>query len=150
MKKFILLVVNLLILTTLVAQKPSLTKAYNCFYDKDYDKAKEQIDLCAADEKLSAKAQTWLYKGNIEFLLANREYSEKQKNESYQIRYPNAPEEAFDAFEKAIAINPKVEASPFTIHFKWSNAVISKVINAFKLWGNYDVTFLVDESIFIT
>ena len=110
MKKFILLVVNLLILTTLVAQKPSLTKAYNCFYDKDYDKAKEQIDLCVADEKLSAKAQTWLYKGNIEFLLANREYSEKQKNESYQILYPNAPEEAFDAFEKAIAINPKVEA----------------------------------------
>ena len=110
MKKFILLVVNLLILTTLVAQKPSLTKAYNCFYDKDYDKAKEQIDLCVADEKLSVKAQTWLYKGNIEFLLANREYSEKQKNESYQIRYPNAPEEAFDAFEKAISINPKVEA----------------------------------------
>lgn len=110
MKKSILLVVNLLILTTLVAQKPSLTKAYNCFYDKDYDKAKEQIDLCVADEKLSVKAQTWLYKGNIEFLLANREYSEKQKNESYQIRYPNAPEEAFDAFEKAISINPKVEA----------------------------------------
>lgn len=110
MKKSFLLVVNLLILTTLVAQKPSLTKAYNSFYDKDYDKAKEQIDLCVADEKLSAKAQTWLYKGNIEFLLANREYSEKQKNEGYQVRYPNAPEEAFDAFEKAIAINPKVEA----------------------------------------
>ena len=110
MRKSILLVVYMLILTTLVAQKPSLTKAYNFFYDKDYDKAKEQIDLCTSDEKLSAKAQTWLYKGNIEFLLANREYSEKQKNESYQIRYPNAPEEAFDAFEKAIAINPKVEA----------------------------------------
>ena len=110
MKKYILLIANILILTSLFAQKASLTKAYNFFYDKDYDKAKEQIDLCAADEKLSAKAQTWLYKGNIEFLLANREYSEKQKNESYQIRYPNAPEEAFDAFEKAIAINPKVEA----------------------------------------
>ena len=110
MRKFILLVVNLLILTTLLAQKPSLTKAYNFFYDKNYDKAKEQIDLCIADEKMSAKAQTWIYKGNIEFLLANREYSEKQKNENYQIRYPNAPEEAFDAFEKAIAINPKAEA----------------------------------------
>ena len=110
MRKSILLAAYMLILTTLVAQKPSLTKAYNFFYDKDYDKAKEQIDLCTSDEKLSAKAQTWLYKGNIEFLLANREYSEKQKNESYQIRYPNAPEEAFDAFEKALAINPKVEA----------------------------------------
>ena len=82
MKKYILLTLNLLILTALIAQKPSLTKAYNFFYDKDYDKAKVQIDLCTADEKLSTKAQTWLYKGNIEFLLANREYSEKQKNES--------------------------------------------------------------------
>lgn len=110
MKKYILLAVNFLILTTLIAQKPSLTKAYNFFYDKDYDKAKVQIDLCTADEKLSTKAQTWLYKGNIEFLLANREYSEKQKNENYQIRYPKAPVEAFDAFEKALSINPKVEA----------------------------------------
>ena len=105
MKKHLLLIANILIVTSLFAQKPSLTKAYNCFYDKDFDKAKEQIDLCTADEKLAAKAQTWLYKGNIEFLLANREYSEKQKNESYQIRYPNAPEEAFDAFEKALSIN---------------------------------------------
>lgn len=110
MKKHLLLIANILLVVSLFAQKPSLTKAYNCFYDKDYDKAKEQIDLCAADEKLSAKAQTWLYKGNIEFLLANREYSEKQKNESYQIKYPNAPIEAFDAFEKSISINPKVEA----------------------------------------
>ena len=110
MKKHLLLIANILVVVSLFAQKPSLTKAYNCFYDKDYDKAKEQIDLCAADEKLSAKAQTWLYKGNIEFLLANREYSEKQKNESYQIKYPNAPIEAFDAFEKSISINPKVEA----------------------------------------
>lgn len=110
MKRILLLTVNVLILTSLFAQKPSLTKAYNCFYDRDYDKAKVQIDLCAADEKLSAKAQTWLYKGNIEFLLANREYSEKQKNESYQIQYPDAPVEAYDAFEKALSINPKVEA----------------------------------------
>ena len=110
MKRILLLIANILILTSLFAQKPSLTKAYNCFYDKDYDKAKVQIDLCTTDEKLSSKAQTWLYKGNIEFLLANREYSEKQKNENYQILYPDAPVEAFDAFEKALAINPKVEA----------------------------------------
>ena len=110
MKRTLLLIANILILTSLFAQKPSLTKAYNCFYDKDFDKAKVQIDLCAADEKLSEKAQTWLYKGNIEFLLANREYSEKQKDENYQIKYPNAPVEAFDAFEKALSINPKVEA----------------------------------------
>jgi len=110
MKKHLLLIANILLIVSLFAQKPSLTKAYNSFYDKDYDKAKEQIDLCTTDEKLSAKAQTWLYKGNIEMLLANREYSEKQKNESYLIRYPDAPVEAFDAFQKALSINPKVEA----------------------------------------
>jgi len=110
MKKHLLLIANILVVVSLFAQKPSLTKAYNLFYDKDLDKAKVQIDLCTADEKLSTKAQTWLYKGNIEFFLANREYSEKQKNESYQIKYPDAPVEAFDAFEKAISINPKVEA----------------------------------------
>jgi len=110
MKKHLLLIANILLIVSLFAQKPSLTKAYNSFYDKDYDKAKVQIDLCTTDEKLSAKAQTWLYKGNIEMLLANREYSEKQKNESYLIRYPDAPVEAFDAFQKALSINPKVEA----------------------------------------
>ena len=110
MRKHLLLIVNILLLVSLSAQKPSLTKAYNFFYDKDYDKAKEQIDLCAADEKLSVKAQTWLYKGNIELLLANREYNEKQKDENYQIRYPNSPVEAYDAFQKALELNPKVEA----------------------------------------
>ncbi|MBR5921518.1 MAG: hypothetical protein IKZ56_10210 [Bacteroidales bacterium] len=110
MRKHLLLIVNILLLVSLSAQKPSLTKAYNFYYDKDYDKAKEQIDLCAADEKLSVKAQTWLYKGNIELLLANREYNEKQKDENYQIRYPNAPVEAYDAFQKALELNPKVEA----------------------------------------
>ena len=110
MRKHLLLIVNILLLVSLSAQKPSLTKAYNFYYDKDYDKAKEPIDLCAADEKLSVKAQTWLYKGNIELLLANREYNEKQKDENYQIRYPNAPVEAYDAFQKALELNPKVEA----------------------------------------
>lgn len=110
MKKHLLLIANILVVVSLFAQKPSLTKAYNYFYDKDYDKAKVQIDLCTADEKLSAKVQTWLYKGNIEFFLANQEYSEKQKNESYQIKYPDAPVEAYDAFEKANSINPKAEA----------------------------------------
>lgn len=106
-----LTLLSLMLLTSLaIAQKPSLTKAYNFFYDKEYDKAKTQIDLCTADEKLSTKAQTWLYKGNIEFLLANREYTEKQKNESHIIRYPDAPEQSFDAFKKALEINPKVEA----------------------------------------
>lgn len=92
------------------AQKASLTKAYNFYFDKDFVKAKEAIDLCIADEKLSTKAQTWLYKGNIYYYLANNEYSAKQKDSQYQILYPDAPTEAYDAFVKSREINPNAEA----------------------------------------
>lgn len=91
------------------AQKPSLTKAYNYFYEKNFVKAKEVIDICATDEKTAAKATTWLYKGNIEMQLAYQEYGAKEKDNSYQIQYPNTPIEAYDAFTKALAINKNVE-----------------------------------------
>ena len=35
------------------AQKASLNNAYNHFYNKNFAKAKEAIDLCAQNEKLS-------------------------------------------------------------------------------------------------
>ena len=80
-------------------------------------KPNEAIDLCIQDEKMALKAQTWLYKGNIYFYLAYQEYGEKQKNSQYTIQYPNAPVEAYIAFEKAEEINKTVEAfemlSPF-------------------------------------
>lgn len=93
-----------------LAQKPSLTKAYNFYYDKNYVKAKEAIDLCTQDEKLAGKAQTWLYKGNICYFLANEEYGAKQKDPQFQIVHPDAPVEAYDAFLKSKEINPNAEA----------------------------------------
>jgi tetratricopeptide (TPR) repeat protein len=95
---------------TLSAQKASLTKAYNLFYDKDFVKAKEAVDLCTQDEKLAQKAQTWLYKANIYFYLANQEYDAKRDNDAYQAMFPDAAEEAFDAFTKAKEMNKNVEA----------------------------------------
>ena len=92
------------------AQKASLTKAYNFYYDKNYAKAKEAIDLCTQDDKLSGKAQTWLYKGNICYFLANEEYGAKQKDENFQILHPDAPVEAYDAFAKSMEINSNAEA----------------------------------------
>ena len=80
----------------LSAQKASLTNAYNHFYEKEYVKAKEAIDLCVQNEKLSAKAQTWLYKGNIYFYLANQEYMAKQNDNNAVIKFPDAPVEAYD------------------------------------------------------
>ncbi|MBO4488808.1 MAG: hypothetical protein J5741_04015 [Bacteroidales bacterium] len=110
MKKIVSIVCILLCLQVLSAQKPSLTKAYNFFYDKNFVKAKEMIDLCAEDAKLSTKAQTWLYKGNICYFLANEEYSAKQKDASFVIQHPDAPVEAYAAFQKSVELNPNAEA----------------------------------------
>jgi len=106
---FLLFLISGLALVTM-AQKPSLTKAYNFYYDKNFVKAKEAIDLCTQDEKLSGKAQTWLYKGNICYFLANEEYGAKQKDPQFQIAHPDAPVEAYDAFMKSKEINPNAEA----------------------------------------
>lgn len=110
MKKTILCLLTILLVNATFAQKASLTKAYNFYYDKDYVKAKEAIDLCTTDEKLSTKAQTWLYRGNIYYFLANNEYGAKQKDESYAILYPDAPVEAYDAFKKSKEISANAEA----------------------------------------
>jgi len=110
MKRVLFLIVMIALAATVSAQKPSLNKAYNFFYDKNFVKANEAIDLCIQDEKLSTKAQTWLYKANICYFLSNEEYGAKQKDTSFQIIHPDAPIEAYDAFLKAKEINANVEA----------------------------------------
>ena len=110
MKRAFFLILIAVCVMGATAQKPSLNKAYNHYYDKNFVKAKEAIDLCVQDEKLSTKAQTWLYKGNIYYFLSNEEYGAKQKDSMYQIAYPDAPVDAFDAFSKSKEINANAEA----------------------------------------
>lgn len=110
MKRIFVFFAVLMAVLSASAQKPSLNKAYNFYFDKDFVKANEAINLCLQDEKLSTKAQTWLYKGNICYFLANKEYSAKQEDEKYQIEHPDAPVEAYDAFKKSMEINANAEA----------------------------------------
>ncbi|MDR0207448.1 MAG: hypothetical protein LBI45_09365 [Bacteroidales bacterium] len=93
-----------------LAQKASVSKAYNYFITKDFVKAKEAIDLCIQDEKLVQKVQTWLYKANIYFYLANQEYDAKRENNLYQALFPDAAVNAFDAFVKTKEMNKNAEA----------------------------------------
>ena len=101
----------LLLFSTVFAQKPSLTKAYNYYYEKDFANAKEAIDLCTQDAKLSTKASTWLYKGNIYFYIANEEFEKRKTDENYIFSYPDAASEAYKAFLKAKEINTNIEGS---------------------------------------
>lgn len=101
------------ILTTLLtwAQKPTLNKAWNFFYEKNFAKAKEMIDLCAKDDKLKNKASTFLYQGNICLFLSQAEMQKMQKNNTYKTPYSDAPNEAYLAFKKTLELNPKVSAT---------------------------------------
>ena len=78
MKRIITFCLLCMISLTVMGQKASLNKAYNAYYEKNFVKAKEAVDLCIADEKLTAKPTTWLYKGNIYFYLASEEYNKHQ------------------------------------------------------------------------
>lgn len=80
--------VMMALIITSFAQKPSLSRAYNYYYDRDFVKAKEAIDLCFDDEKLQNKATTWIYKANIYHLLANQEYGERQKTRLIKFAFP--------------------------------------------------------------
>jgi tetratricopeptide (TPR) repeat protein len=111
MKKIILsLLICLFLGFSIFAQKANPNKAYNHFFDKEFVKAKEAIDLCMLDEKLAQKAQTWLYKANIYFHVANQEYDAKRENSDYKALFPDAAEQAYDAFVKAKEMNKNVEA----------------------------------------
>ncbi|MCL2289389.1 MAG: hypothetical protein FWC34_01600 [Bacteroidetes bacterium] len=95
---------------SLSAQKATNQRAYNLFSDKDFVKAKEVIDLCILDEKLAQRAQTWLYKANIYFYLANQEYESKREDAAYYALFPDAAEQSFDAFVRAKQLSKNVEA----------------------------------------
>ena len=111
MKKIVLFILTYFVFgLVLFAQKASPSKAYNLFSVKEFVKAKEVIDICTQDEKFSQKAQTWLYKANIYYWLANQEIDLKRENTAYQIRFPGAAEGAYDAFIKARVLNKNVDA----------------------------------------
>lgn len=96
---------------TLCAQKYTPMRAYNLYYEQNFVAAKECIDQCITDEKYKTKANTWLYKANIDYRVASDEYSHKQQDSSYTILHPNTPQEAFDAFKMAMSLNKNIEAS---------------------------------------
>ena len=110
MKRIITFCLLCMISLTVMGQKASLNKAYNAYYEKNFVKAKEAVDLCIADEKMTTKPTTWLYKGNIYFYLASEEYNKHQQDKGYQVQFPDAAIESYDAFKKAAAMSRNVEA----------------------------------------
>jgi tetratricopeptide (TPR) repeat protein len=101
MKKVVILLLLAMPLA-LMAQKPikpNLNKAFNSWKSGNFKEAKEMIDLCVVDPKLSLDAKTWFYKGLIYASL------DTTSNETYKALDPNSFESAMGAFAKAEELN---------------------------------------------
>ena len=110
MKQLKITLILLTVLLSVDAQKPSLSEHIIFTMTKIMLKKRDNR-LCIKDEKLSLKATTWLYKANIDYYLASNEYSERQKDDNNNIRFPQTPVEAYDAFKKAKELNKNVVAT---------------------------------------
>lgn len=111
MKRTALILLFSIFTLSVMAQKNTPMRAYNLYYEKDFVKAKECIDECIKDEKYAGKANTWLYKANIEYNLALNEYNQRVKDANYKYEYPTAARESYMAFQKAQELNKNVEAT---------------------------------------
>ena len=81
------------------AIKPNLNKALNSWKQGKLDEAKQMIDVCVTDPKLSLDAKTFFYQGLIYASL------DTTTNEAYQGLASNALQTAVDAYAKADELN---------------------------------------------
>ncbi|MBX2970617.1 MAG: tetratricopeptide repeat protein [Cyclobacteriaceae bacterium] len=81
------------------AIKPNLNKALNSWKQGKLDEAKQMIDVCVTDPKLSLDAKTFFYQGLIYSSL------DTTTSEAYQGLASNALQTAVDAYAKADELN---------------------------------------------
>ena len=70
------------------------------------DVAKQQIDKAIANEKQAGKANTWVYRGDIYAKIAEEDIAKSQVP-NYQPVDTNAVQVAYDAYKKAMELDPK-------------------------------------------
>lgn len=105
MKRLLLLfTATVLVISAATAQKAKVQTAYNYYKYDELDKAKEAIDEAAQNETTSGMAKTWYYKGLI--------YQKIYKHEKYGNLDQDALLKAYQAYAKALEIEPKYEFAP--------------------------------------
>ncbi|QOI98175.1 MAG: tetratricopeptide repeat protein [Flammeovirgaceae bacterium] len=101
MKKAIVLLVVALPMVVMAQKpiKPNLNKALSLWQSGKLDEAKQMIDVCETDPKLSLDPKTWFYSGLIYSSL------DTTQNENYKALAPNAFEKALASLAKADELN---------------------------------------------
>jgi tetratricopeptide (TPR) repeat protein len=106
MKKWMLVLVALIVSVSAFSQS-CLDDVWQCLKSKQVPKAKKFMESCMASNP--DNAAVWLMQANVNIQLYNYDSERMQKDASLAPRYPNALEDAYAAFVKAVELDSKVE-----------------------------------------
>ncbi|MBA4321635.1 MAG: hypothetical protein C0408_02340 [Odoribacter sp.] len=101
MKKFLVLIIAISMSIGAVAQMGKVTSALSFIDQQALDKAKEALDQAFLNEKSMNNPKTFAAKGR----LCQEVF--KSENPKFKALYANPLEEAYAAYEKALALDPK-------------------------------------------
>ncbi|MBE0637925.1 MAG: tetratricopeptide repeat protein [Bacteroidales bacterium] len=103
MKRFVFIILGLMLVHGANAQTNNVTAAYNHLRYGKLDKAKEAIDKAIENPKTMTVGKTWFYYGNV-YLAIHLSDEPDYKNLD-----PDALEKAFNGYEKALQYDEKNE-----------------------------------------
>jgi len=101
MKKLCVITGLFFLTITVFAQNPKVVSAYNYLKSGQLDKAKENIDAACIHPQTQGNAKTWLYRGNVYLAISATD------DPKFKELHPSPLEEAYDAYQKSIAIDPE-------------------------------------------
>ncbi|MEI6123635.1 MAG: tetratricopeptide repeat protein [Bacteroidota bacterium] len=102
MKKITLSIAAILISAIAFSQTPKVVSAYNYLRNGQLEKAKLNIDEACLSDQTMGQAKTWFYRGNIYLSI----YLTKEPK--YKALDTNALQVSYDAYQKAISIDPQI------------------------------------------
>lgn len=105
MKKWMLVLVALFVSVSAFSQS-CLDDVWQCLRSNQIPKAKKFMDACMAENP--DNAAVWLMQANVNVQLYNYDQERKAKDANANPRYPNALEDAYNAFVKALELDNKV------------------------------------------
>ncbi len=102
MKKLTVSLVAILISAMAFSQTTKVVSAFNYLRNGQLEKAKLNIDEACLNDQTKGQAKTWFYRGNIYLSLF------LTKEPKYKNLDTNALQASYDAYQKAIAIDPQI------------------------------------------
>ena len=106
MKKWMLVLVALFVSVSAFSQS-CLDDVWQCLRSKQVPKAKKFMESCMASNP--DNAAVWLMQANVDVNLYTYDLDRMEKDPSVSPRYPNALEDAYLSFQKALELDPNVQ-----------------------------------------